>query len=167
MIKRLLYTIIPVLLLVSSCGFYSFSGTSIAPDVKTITIYPVENRALRINPRLSNNVTEALMDKFRKLTKLTQVPQGGDLVLECQIISYETTSLGVTADEVASKNRLTITMKVIFTNVKYPKESFDRNFAAFEDYPSTVSFDAAEANLVEQIVEKLTEDIFNSTVANW
>jgi hypothetical protein len=166
MIKRILYIFVALLLL-GSCGIYSFSGTSIAPDVESITIYPVENRALRINPRLSNNMTEALMDKFRKLTKLRQVPQGGDLVLECQILNYETASIGVTADEVASKNRLTVTMKVVFTNVKYPKESFDRNFAAFEDYPSTVSFDAAEANLVEQIIEKLTEDIFNSTVANW
>ena len=82
--KRLLaYILLP--LLVSACGIYSFSGTSIQPDVKTITIPYVEYKALRVNPSLSNDLTEALQDKFRKLTKLEQVDVDGDLELTCEV----------------------------------------------------------------------------------
>ena len=153
--------------LLSSCGIYSFSGTSIAPDVKSITVYNIENRAMRINPTLSSNLTEELKEKYRRLTKLSLLGDGGDLKVEGQIMSYETASIAVTAQEIAAQNRLTVTVKIIFTNEKYPHENFERNFAAFEDYPSTTSLDAVEARLVDSIVEKLVEEIFNATVANW
>ena len=90
-----------------------------------------------------------------------------DLQVEGEITNYEITSMAVTANEVASMNRLTITIKIRFSNKKYPKEDFERSFAEFEDYPSSTSLDAVEARLVDAIVEKLTEAIFNSTVANW
>jgi len=90
-----------------------------------------------------------------------------DLEVEGEITNYEITALAVTANEVASMNRLTITVKIRFTNKKYPKEDFDRSFAEFEDYPSSSSLDAVEASLVDAITEKLTEAIFNATVANW
>jgi hypothetical protein len=122
---------------------------------------------MRVNPALSNALTEALKDKYRKLTKLRLVNDGGDLIIDAQITSYETASIAVTAQEVAAQNRLTVTLKLTFTNVKYPKESFERNFAEFEDYPSTSSLDAVESRLVDSIIEKLTDKIFNETVANW
>jgi hypothetical protein len=164
--KRLLY-IAFVLLLVQSCGIYSFSGTSIKPDVTSISVARIENKAMRVNPALSNQLTEALKEKYRKLTKLTIEPDDGDLIVEGEITSYETTALAITANEVASMNRLTIAVKIRYTNKKYPKEDFERSFAEFEDYPSTSSLDAVEAQLVDAILEKMTESIFNATVANW
>lgn len=155
------------LLLVQSCSWYSFSGTSIAPDVKSITIDYIQNRAMRVNPSLSNTLTEALKDKYKKLTSLRLDPDNGDLFIEGDIVAYETTSLAVTAQEVASQNRLTITIKIKFTNNKYPKENFEKTYAQFMDYPSTSSLDQVEARLVDAIVEKLVEDVFNATVANW
>lgn len=154
-------------LLVASCGIYSFSGTSIAPDVHSIAVHTIENRAMRVNPMLSNNLTEELKEKYRRMTKLRLLNEDADLEVEGSITSYESTSIAVTAQEVAAQNRLTITVKIIFTNHKYPKENFERNFVAFEDYPSTSSLDAVEGRLVEEIVDKLTEQIFNETVANW
>ncbi len=150
-----------------SCGIYSFAGTSIAADVTSITVYNIENRAMRINPALSNKITETLKDKYRRMTKLKIENDRGDLIVEGQITSYETSSIAVTAQEVAAQNRLTVTVKITFTNIKYPKENFEKSFVAFEDYPSTSSLDAVESRLVESIVEKLTEEIFNATVANW
>ena len=67
----------------------------------------------------------------------------------------------------AAQNRLTITVKITFKNRKYPKEDFDKSFVAFQDYDSTMSLDSVEAQLVDDIVEILVEDIFNATVANW
>ncbi|MGE4414722.1 MAG: LPS assembly lipoprotein LptE [Bacteroidales bacterium] len=164
--RRIIFALLFSLLL-SGCGIYSFSGTSIAPDVTSITVYNIENQAMRINPLLSNNLTEGLKDKYRRMTKLNLTNDEGDLLVEGVITSYETSSIAVTAQEVASQNRLSVTVKITFTNKKYPNENFEKSFAAFEDFPSTTSLDAVEASLVESIIEKLTEQIFNETVANW
>ena len=151
-----------------SCGIYSFSGTNIQPDVKTITIPFVEYKALRVNPSLSNELTEALQDKYRKLTSLEQVDVDGDLEVVCSVTGYDVKATAVTAGEVAAQNRLTITVSVDFTNRKYPEEDFsNKSFSAYEDYDSSNSLDAVESSLCTTIIEKLVEDIFNATVAQW
>ena len=94
--KWLILLLLPVL---SACSFvkYSFSGTSIQADVKTITIPYVEYKALRVNPSLSNDLTEALKEKFRKLTRLEQVEMNGDLELVCEITGYDVKATAITA----------------------------------------------------------------------
>lgn len=146
---------------------YSFSGTSIQADVKTVTINYFEYKALKVNPNLSNDLTEALKDKFRKLTKLEQVDMDGDLELQGEITGYEVRAAAVTANEVAAQNRLTVTVKLKFTNRKYPEDDFENNFSAYSDYDSTYSLDAVESTLCQEIVEKLVEDMFNASVAQW
>lgn len=153
--------------LYGGCGIYSFSGTSIQPDVKSITVHTVENRAMQVNPSLSNLLTQSLQDKYRNLTKLDMVTENGDLDVTGFITSYEVSPTAITSDEVASKNRLTVTVRITFKNNKYPKENFDKSFAAYQDYDSTNSLDAVQAALCDEIVKTLCEDIFNATVANW
>ena len=84
-------------LLVVSCGIYSFTGTSIQPDVKTITIPYVEYKALRVNPSLAGDLTDALQEKFRKLTRLEQVDQDGDLELVVEVTGYDVKATAITA----------------------------------------------------------------------
>ena len=152
-----------------SCGIvkYSFTGTSIQPDVKTITIPYVEYKALRVNPSLSNDLTEALQDKFRKLTSLEQVDINGDLELVCEITGYDVKATAVTADELPAQNRLTVTVKAEFSNRKYPEDDVSKSFSAYEDFDATMSLDAVESSLCETIIDKIVEDIFNATVAQW
>lgn len=168
---RRFMTMVTVLLLslplFHSCGIYSFSGTSIQPDVKTVSIDLFEYKALRVNPSLSTDLTEGLKDKFRKMTKLEQVEYDGDLQIEGSITGYDSRATAVTADEVAAKNRLTVTIQVVFTNVKYPEEDFEKSFSAYSDYDSTNSLDAVEGTLCEDIIEQLCELVLNATVANW
>ena len=164
--KRLIVIALSALLIVS-CGIYSFTGTSIQPDVKTITIPYVEYKALRVNPSLSNDLTEALKEKFRKLTTLEEVEEDGDLELVCEISGYDVKATAVTANEQASQNRLTVTVKVEFTNKKYPEDDVNKTFSAYEDFDAMQSLDAVEAGLCETIIEKIVEDIFNATVAQW
>lgn len=164
--KRLT-VILAVALTVASCGIYSFTGTSIQPDVKTITIPYIENKAVRVNPSLSNDLTEALQEKFRKLTRLEQVDVDGDLELVCEITGYDVQATAVTAEEQAAKNRLTVQVKIEFSNRKYPEDDVTNTFSAYEDFDATLSLDAVESTLCETIVEKLVEDIFNATVAQW
>ena len=155
-------------LLVSACGIYSFSGTSIKPDVKTITINYFEYKAMKVNPSLSNDLTEAVRNQFRRMTSLEQVEIDGDLEITGQVTGYDVRASSVTAGDVAAMNRLTVTVKVDFTNRKYPEEDFQgKSFSAYSDYESTTSLDAVESSLCAEIVDKIVEDIFNATVAQW
>lgn len=155
-------------LVVHSCGIYSFTGTSIQPDVKTVTINYFEYKALKVNPTLSNSMTESLKDKFRKMTRLEQVDMDGDLEITGSVTGYDVRAMAMTANEVAAQNRLTVTVRIDFANRKYPEDDFqNKSFSAYADYDSTQSLDAVESTLCDEIIEKLCEDIFNATVANW
>ena len=153
--------------LAAGCGIYSFSGTSIQPDVETITINYIEYKAQTVNPSLSNKITEDLRTQFRKMTRLEQVDIDGDLEIEGEITDYKVEAAAITADEVAARNKLTVTVKITFTNRKYPEDNLTQNFSAFEEYDSTQSLDSVQDALCEDIVKKLIEDIFNATVAQW
>ena len=154
--------------IVQSCGIYSFTGTSIQPDVKTITINYFEYKALKVNPTLSNQITEALKDKFTRLTKLEQVDIDGDLEIIGEVTGYDVRATAITANEQAAQNRLTVSVKVAFVDRKYQENSFEnKSFSAYADFDAMQPLDAVESSLCEEIVEKLCEDIFNGTVANW
>jgi len=154
-------------LCVSSCGVYSFTGTSIQPDVESITINYFEYQALKVNPSLSNQMTEALKDKFIKLTKLDQVDQDGDLEISGAIVGYAVSATAITAEEVAAQNRLTVTVKISFTNRKYPDDDFEKTFSAYADFDATQLLDSVQDSLCEEIVAKLVDDIFTASVAQW
>ena len=155
-------------LIVHSCGIYSFTGTSIQPDVKTVTINYFEYKALKVNPSLSNQITEALKDKFTKLTKLELVDLDGDLEIIGEVTGYDVKATAITANEQAAQNRLTVNVKIAFINRKYPEDNFEnKSFSAYADFDAMQTLDAVEASLCEEIVEKLCEDMFNATVANW
>ena len=149
------------------CGIYSFSGTSIQPDVNSITINYIEYKALKVNPSLSNDLTEALKEQFRKMTKLEQVEMDGDLEIEGQITGYDVRATAVTANEQAAQSRLPVNVKISFTNRKHPEDDLEQSFSAYADFDATMSLDSVEASLCQEIVEKLVEDIFNATVAQW
>lgn len=165
--KRLLYIALAALML-SSCGIYSFSGTSIQPDVNTITINYFEYKAQKVNPSLSNDLTEAVKTQFRKMTRLEQVEMDGDLEITGEITGYEVRASAVGAGDVAAMTRLTVTAKVDFQNRKHPEDDFSgKSFSAYADFESTNSLDAVESSLCQEIVDKIVEDIFNATVAQW
>lgn len=154
--------------LLHSCGIYSFTGTSIQPDVKTVTINYFEYLAPKVNPSLSNQLTEALQEKFIRLTKLELVDIDGDIEIAGAVTGYDVKASAITANEQAAQSRLTVNVKISFVNRKYPEESFEsKSFSAYQDFDANQSLDAVEATLCEDIVEQLCEDMFNATVAQW
>lgn len=155
-------------LTLSACGIYSFSGTSIQNDVNTVTIAYFEYKAQKVNPSLSNDLTEALRTRFRRMTRLEQVEQDGDLEIVGEVTGYSVSASAITAGEFAAQNRLSVTVSVSFTNRKYPEDDFEnKSFSAYADFDSTLSLDAVESSLCAEIIDKLIEDIFNATVAQW
>lgn len=166
--KKILIIMAAVLCLAGCRVTYSFSGTSIDPDVHTICLPTFEYKAMRVNPSLSNELSEALRNRFRRMTSLEQVEMDGDLEITGEITGYDVQASAVTAQEVAAQNRLTVVVKVDFNNVKHPEESFSgKSFSAYADYDSSNSLDAVESTLCAEIIDKIIEDIFNATVAQW
>ncbi|MDR0692273.1 MAG: LPS assembly lipoprotein LptE [Prevotellaceae bacterium] len=165
---RLIFIPVACLLCLQACkGGYSFTGTSISPDVKSVSIAYINNMAPIVYPSLSNTLTETLKDKFTRNTRLDLIAEEGDLQFEGEVTNYDVTSMAVQANEVAATNRLTITVKIRFTNNVDEKQSYDKSFSAYEEFPSSQTLDAVQDQLVSTIVEKLIEDIFNNAVANW
>lgn len=163
-----LILILGLVLSVCSCGIYSFSGTSIQPDVQTVTINYFEYTALKVNPSLSNDLTEALKTRFRQMTSLEQVDMDGDLEISGTVTGYNVSATSITADEQAASNRLTVTVKASFMNRKHPEDNFEeQTFSGYADFDATLSLDAVESSLTEEIVDKIVEDIFNASVAQW
>ncbi len=169
MLKRCFSTLLCLAALVmSGCsGGYSFSGASIPPDAKTISIEPFPNNAPLINPQLSQTMSDELRKVFQSQTSLSVRNEDGDLQVSGEIVDYSTRASSLSSTDEVSTNRLTITVKVHFENALDPDANFDQQFSRYKDYNATLDFSSVEASLVKSIVTELCEDIFNKAVVNW
>ncbi|HKM93908.1 MAG TPA: LPS assembly lipoprotein LptE [Prolixibacteraceae bacterium] len=165
--KFLFWTVVFVAMLVGCTIKYSFTGASISPMVKTYTVYDFPNRARLVNPTLSDYFAEQLRDKFTRQTSLGYTNDGGDLEFEGSISDYDVKPISVTGDDIAAQNRLTIKIKVKFTNNNDPDSDFETEFSAYADFNSEMIISDVEDTLVEQIVKQIIDDVFNKSVANW
>ena len=152
--------------LCQGCGIYSFSGASIPAEAKTISVDYFPNHAQLVNPLLSDNLTTALRDAMNNQTTLDMVETGGDLAFEGEITDYRTTPVAITG-QTAAMNRLTITVKVRFSNRIDDTKDFEQTFSRYEDYPSNQDLNSVQASLTATIVDQLVEDIFNKALVNW
>ncbi len=170
--KRLLPILAAALLLTfSGCfsGGYSFTGAQIPAEAQTFSVTYIPNNAAMVAPTLSNDLTEALRDRFIRQTRLSQVPDGGDLAIEGEITGYIDAPAGISADEMAETMRLTVTVNIRFVNLYSPEWSFEQgqSFSATADYPGNRTLIEMESSLIPEIVETLVDNIFNASVANW
>ena len=150
-----------------SCGIYSFSGASIPAEAKTVSVAYFPNHAQLVNPLLSNDFSTALRDAMMNQTPLDMVDEGGDLAFEGEITDYKTTPVAITATQTAAMNRLTISVKVRFSNRFDESKDFEQTFSHYEDYPSDQDLNAVQESLTATIIEALVEDIFNKALVNW
>ncbi len=169
MMKRLSLHIVSILVVVflHGCGIYSFSGASIPPEAKTVSVQYFPNQSQLINPTLSNDFTTALRDAIMNQTPLDMVDADGDLAFEGEITDYRTTPVAITAGQTAALNRLTITVNVRFVNRFDETKNFESRFSHYEDYPSDQDLNSVQESLTGTIIEALVEDVFNKALVNW
>lgn len=158
-------------LLLVSCGVkYGFTGGSIPKDMKTYTVLYFENLAPMVYTTLSQNFTEGLKERIRTQSTLSQVNSDGDAIFEGTITGYSITpaSVGAGNNDRAQNSRLTITVKVKYTNKldQTGESDFEESFSQFKEFPGS-DVTAYEANLNAEIIKMLTEDIYNRAFANW
>ncbi len=116
---------------------------------------------------LSQKFSEALRDKYTRQTKLTMLRDNGDLDLEGEITNYTFTSQAVTDGQYASTTRLTVTVRVRFTNRTNPDEDFEQTFSAYDEFSNTQTIEQVQDAACEFIIEEIVDKIYNETVANW
>lgn len=158
-----------LLFMLSSCRIsYKFTGTSIDYDqTKTVSISEFINQAPLVYPPLSQTFTEALRELFRRQTRLEEVAQAGDFSIEGAIVGYELTPVAVQDDAFASMTRFTMTVSVHFENNANPKKNFDKTFSAYTEFDSSSLFSQVQDDLVRQLTDDITKQIFNATAEDW
>lgn len=168
--KRIvIYLLMPLLFLIKGCGIYSFTGGSISPGMKTVSVSLFENVAPLVVPTLSQSFTEALKDRIRTQTSLSFIRTEGDAHFEGKITSYTIQPVSIQGGNIptAAQNRLSITVQVKYVNAIEPDKSFDQSFTRYKDFSATTPFASVEQSLIKDINTQLTEDIYNRAFANW
>ncbi len=149
-----------------SCGIYSFTGAQI--DAKTIQIDYFPNHASLVDPSLSQAFTLALQDLFLRQTNLDLVKSGGELQFEGEITDYKIKPTAATGSQTAAYNRLTITVNARFFNTLKEEDSFEKKFSFYYDFPADQQLTGSlKETAYNEIFERITQDIFNASVANW
>ena len=155
----------------AGCGVYSFTGTTITAE--TLSIQPFYNDSDLGPANLAVTFTDQLRDYFQQNTSLSQIDEDGELQMEGSVLGYTlrpiaaTTSSDRTVGDAAQLTRLTVTVKVAFTNTTDDQWDFDRNFSFFSDFDSSTDISQVEAQLLDEIFEQIILDVFNASVANW
>lgn len=159
---------VALLLALGGCsGGYSFTGASIPPQAKTISVKTFPNYASTINPQLSQKLSDDLRNMFSSQTSLDVVGGDGDLQVSGEITDYSTRTSAISSGDEASMIRFSITIKVKFVNRYDPDTDFEQSFTRYRDYNAQLNFSSVESSLMSEIVNELCEDVFNKAVVNW
>ena len=166
-IKQAYIIIYIVLLGLSSCSIYSFSGASIPEDAKTIYIDYIQNDASLIEPNLSNKLTESLKTKCLNESQLIWENKNPNIRFSGKIKKYELSPIAIQNNETAAQNRLTISVEITYVNKVDNSQDFNQLFTEYTDFDSNKNFYEEEAELNELIINNLVENIFNAAFLNW
>jgi hypothetical protein len=169
--KRFFYlSILPLMMVLSSCGIYSFTGGSISVGMKTVSVILFDNNSQLVVPTLSQSFTEALKDRIRTQTGLSFLRNDGDANFTGSITNYSITPVAIQGNQqnTAGLTRLSITVQVKYTNKIELEKSFEQSFTRFLDFSTqSGAFASQEQSLIKNINQQLTEDIYNRAFANW
>lgn len=147
---------------------YKFNGASIDySKTKSIAIADFPNLAALVHPPLSADLSEGIREIYTRQTRLTVTRSGGDLELEGEITGYTLTPMAVSADSYAAETKLTMTVRVRFTNNVNPEDSFEKTYSAFQTFDSSQLLGDVQDELCATMIKEIAENIYNDTVAKW
>jgi hypothetical protein len=152
---------------INGCGIYNFTGTGDI-NAKTFQVNYFQNNADLVEPGIERTLTLRLQDLIQNQTNLNLTNTNGDLVYEGEITRYSITPMTATADIRAAQNRLSITVMVRFTNKNKEEDNFEKSFSFFDDFPANTQLTGAQlTSSLDVIFERITQDIFNESLAKW
>lgn len=160
---------ISYLMILQSCSVkYSLTGASISPETTSFQVNYFQNNAPLIEPGIERDFTNKLIDLLINQTSLELVKSNGDLVYEGEIVEYRISPTTATSDNRAAQNRLTVGVNVRFYDIKDPDADFEKRFSFYYDYPASVQLIGSQKDTaMEEIFERITQDVFNASLAKW
>jgi len=162
-----LLTAFIILLSFSGCSVYNFTGTG-KIDAETFQVNYFQNNAEVIQPGIERDFKLRLQDLIQNQTNLSLTNSNGDLVYEGEITQFRVSPMTATANQLAAQNRLTITVNVRFVNRKKEDDNFEKPFSFYYDYPANdILTGPVLTAALEDIFERITQDIFNASLAKW
>ena len=174
MIQNKLIYIISILFFIGlkSCGIYSFTGASIPPGVTTFQVNFFENQAgnrpgSTVEPGLDNDFTNALQDIIMNQTNLNLVSKDGQLIYEGEITEYSVTPMTATSQNTAAQNRLKMSVALRYFNSKNEDDDLKKTYSFFYDFPAELQVYDVIDSAHKEIFDRITQDIFNDTLAKW
>lgn len=154
--------------LILGCGAYSFTGISLSADTKTFQVNYFQNTAALIEPGIERDFTLALQDLILNQTNLDLVKSNGDIIYEGEIVEYRISPTTSTSSNTAAQNRLTISVNVIFTDKNDEDADFEKRFSFFYDFEGSAQLVGSQkTTAIEEIFERITQDVVNASLANW
>ena len=155
-----------------SCGIYSFTGASIPPGVTTFQVNFFENQAgnrpgSTVEPGLDNDFTNALQDIIMNQTNLNLVSKDGQLIYEGEITEYSVTPMTATSQNTAAQNRLKMSVALRYFNSKNEDDDLKKTYSFFYDFPAELQVYDVIDSAHKEIFDRITQDIFNDTLAKW
>jgi hypothetical protein len=175
MTSKKFFFLLLLTLLLGSCArppSISFNGASISPDMKSITIRNFYSDVAAGPANINIQFTEKLKEFYQRNTRLAVVNDNGDLSLEGTIIDYSIAPVAPVAgsgdlQQIAGQQRLSITVKVQYTNAKDGTKDFEQSFTQFSDFPPNANLSQVDASLIDDIFKRIVLDIFNKSVGDW
>jgi hypothetical protein len=156
-----------VVLSINSCSVYNFTGTG-KINAKTFQVNYFQNNASLIEPGIDRTFTNKLQEIIQNQTNLNLTNSNGDLLYDGEIVDYRIAPMTATADQKAAQNRLTITVNVRFSNKNKEADNFEKRFSFYFDYDgSTQLIGSKLTEALDTIFERITQDIFNESLAKW
>ncbi len=146
---------------------YSFTGADIPAEATTFSVKTFQIATPLAPSSYNQQISESLKDLMLSQTSLDLTEKRGDLQYEGVVTDFQIGSAAISSEEITSLNRLTITIKVKYINTFDREKNFDKNFSRFADYDSGVNFSTLEDNLVKEINDQLTQDIFDASLGAW
>ncbi|HLU51526.1 MAG TPA: LptE family protein [Flavobacteriaceae bacterium] len=166
--KAYIHITLLTLLVLQGCGIYSFTGASVAPNINTFQVNFFRNNAAIVEPGIDREFTQRLQDLISSQTSLNLTNNNGDLIYEGEIVDYYISPMTSTSQNTAAQNRLTIVVNVRFYDTKNENNDLEQRFSFYYDYPATAQLvGAVKENALNEIFERITQDIFTATLAKW
>jgi hypothetical protein len=163
------FIITAFLVTTAGCGVYSFTGADIDySKTKTFQVNYFQNNAAVVEPGIDREFTQQLQNLLLNQTSLDLVNNNGDLIYEGEIIEYYIAPITATSQNTAAENRLTISVNVRFFNKNNEEKGFEQRFSFYKDYTGQTLLSGAQLeDALNEIFERITQDIFNKSLANW
>ncbi len=165
--KGIYIILIGLTLTLNSCSVYNFTGTG-KIDADTFQVNYFQNNAELVEPGIERNFTITLQEILQNQTSLNLTNQGGDLLYEGEIVEYRITPMTATSNQTAAQNRLTIAVMVRFSNKNKEEDNFEKRFSFYHDYDANEQMTGTRlTTALDEIFERITQDIFNESLAKW